>query len=122
MSTNEGFDELADTVSAEGDVSASPTVNTIGSRPAPATTERLAMSLMVGGVFTEETVRTKLVLEEDTPSVTVSVIVVLPTCEGVGVKTAVRIRSIPLKEIPVKGRSVGFEDWAVRIKLLTAVS
>jgi len=110
LSTREGFDEVADTVSAEGDVSASPTENTIGSRPAPATKERLATSLMVGGVFEEETVNTKLVLADDTPSVTVSVMVVVPTCEGVGVNTAVRIRSVPVREIPLRGRSVGFED------------
>ena len=81
VGTSVVFDEPAETVRFATGVSASPTVNAIAPVETPVVTARLAMLLIVGAVFapTVFTVNKNVSVAVNVPSLTVTVMVALPT-------------------------------------------
>ncbi len=90
------FEEVAVTTSDEAGDWSSPTVKLIRPVETLAVMTRLAMSLIVGAVFAAVTVRTKAVLAERVPSLTVTVIVAEPATPLAGETERVRDAPLPL--------------------------
>src|SRR5436190_20261672 len=77
---------------------------------------------MVGKSFTCETVRAKLTLLLAAPSLTVIVMLAAPTWLVAGVMVVVRLAPLPPKTILATGTSVGLDEAALRVKLVSRVS
>src|SRR5439155_26138249 len=75
----------------------------------------------VGGVLEALTVRVKLVLALREPSLTVSVIVAVPTWPLAGVTVTVRFPPLPPNTMFALGTSVGLEELAETVRLPAGV-
>ncbi len=73
-------------------------------------------------MFGAVTVTTKLSLALKAPSLTVTVIVLVPVCPAAGVTLTVRLAPLPPKTIPLSGTSAGLLEVPLTVKLPTAVS
>src|SRR5206468_3316162 len=81
------------------------------------------MGLSVGGSFTGLTVRRKLVeADAPLPSVTVSVMAVVPDRLAAGVRVTVRLPPLPPRTTPASGRSAWLEELRVTVRLAAGVS
>src|SRR6266568_1720908 len=115
--TKVGFEEAPETVRLPAAVCASPTVKAIGAVAVFWLVERLAMLEMVGAVFAVAlTVNTKLSLAVRLPSLTVTVIVVVPVWLSAGVTVTVRFAPEPPNTMLASGTKVGLEEAAVTIR------
>src|SRR3954464_11830158 len=77
---------------------------------------------MVGGSSTGLTVNTNVSLGVDEPSVTVTVMVAEPLWFGAGVTAIVRLAPLPPNVIFAFGTRAVFDEFAVNVRLPTAVS
>src|SRR6185436_3775274 len=122
LGTNVGLDEPPLTARLPGAVWASPTVKL----SAPVVPSSLIVwsgtSETVGGVFTPLTVRTKTSAALREPSLTVTVMVALPTWPGAGVTVTVRLLPLPPNTMLPLGTSVGLDELPLRVRLATGVS
>ena len=80
------------------------------------------MSVMAGGSLTGLTVTTNESLAVNTPSLTVTVIVVLPNRFAAGVTVTVRLAPLPPSTTFASGTRVVFDDARVTVRLPAAVS
>src|SRR5882724_6331342 len=82
----------------------------------------LLIGLSVGGSFTAVTVRTKAVLALLTPSLTVTVMVLVPFWSAAGVICKLRENPLPLKRMLLVGTNPGLEEAAESTRLAGALS
>ena len=90
----------------------------VGATPGDAV-EGLHALWRAGSAFT---VRPKLVLVVNEPSLTVTVIVAVPVCPVAGVTVMVRLEPEPPKAMPLLGTNVGFEEVPDTVRLPAEVS
>ena len=83
---------------------------------------RSASPLSSGASFTGFTVNRKLSWEEETPSLTVTVMVAEPDRSCAGVRVSVRLLPLPVKAMPPLGISVASDETADRAREPKAVS
>src|SRR6186997_2235022 len=80
------------------------------------------MAVIVGGVLAGFTVNTKFVDTLSVPSLTVTVIVVVPLAPAAGVTTTLRLAPLPPKMILASGTSAVFDEVAESIRAPITVS
>ena len=68
------------------------------------------------------TVTAKLLLAVALPSLTVTVMVAVPTCAGAGVTATVRLAPLPPKTMLAFGTNDGLDELPLNARLLNAVS
>ena len=108
------FDDAPVTTRPPAGVSTSPTVKEIALVGVSSLVTWLAMTEIEGAWFTGVTLTTKFVLlVPPVPSVTVSVIVVVPDCLASGVTVRARLVPVPPRRMFALGTSPGFEEKAV---------
>src|ERR1051325_2775881 len=117
-----GFDEPAVKVRLPAAVSTSPIVKLMAPVEVSSLIVRSVVWEMVGRSFTEVTVRTKVSLAVEEPSLTVTVMVAEPNWLVAGAIVIVRAEPAPPIAILPFGTSVGLEDEALTCKLAAAVS
>jgi len=116
------LEELPLSVREASAVSTSAMVTLIGPRTVFVVVAWSAMALMDGGSFTAFTVREKLLAEVREPSLTVSVMVLVPFWSAAGVSVTVRLAPLPPTTIPLLGISAVLDELPVTVKLAAAVS
>src|SRR5688572_9938446 len=112
--TNVVFDEAADTVKDPGGVSASPLVNAIAEVGVFSFVDWAPIAVIVGAPLAL-TVSTKLVEVVVVPSLTFTVIVLVPLSPFAGVMTRFRFAPLPPITILAFGMRVVLEDVAVTV-------
>src|SRR4051812_33060017 len=80
------------------------------------------MAPIVGGVLGGVTVRTKLRLVLSAPSLTLMVIVAVPTSFAAGTSVTARLESMPPRVMLASGNNVWSDEPVVTTRLLAAVS
>src|SRR5438552_764626 len=120
--TRAGLEEVALKLRLPAAVSKSPTVKARAAVEVSSLIVWLAMVEMVGGSLTGLTVRTKLLLRTFTPSLTLTVINVVPTWLVAGVTVTARLVPLPPKTMLALGTNVRLVDVALRVRLPAAVS
>ena len=76
---------------------------------------------MVGGVL-GTTVTAKLLFVLALPSLTVTVMVAVPTCAATGVTVTVRLAPLPPKTMLAFGTKVGLDEFPLSVRMVSAVS
>src|SRR6266545_1036035 len=120
--TRVGLEEDPSGVSKPAAVSTSPTVKGMAPVLVSSSITRLAMSLMVGGSFTEFTLTRKTLLLVATPSLTVTVIVAVPNWLVAGLSVTVRLVPLPANWMLALGMRVGLEEAPKMVRLAAGVS
>src|SRR5436189_1647234 len=81
------------------------------------------MPEIVGAVLLPPvTVSTNVSLADNAPSLTVTVMVVVPLCPAAGVTVTVRLEPLPANTMFAFGASAGLEDVPLSVRAPTAVS
>src|SRR4030095_13639953 len=115
------FDEVPETVNPVGGVSASPMVNAIGPVGVFSFVDCGAIAVMVGAVLAF-TVNTKFVEAVSVPSLTETVMVVVPLSPATGVMTTLRFAPVPPKVILAFGTNVVFDEVPETVNPVAGVS
>jgi hypothetical protein len=114
--------ELPLTVKVPAAVSKSPTVNEMALVVVFMLVEVFAISLMVGASLTAVTVKTKVSVAVNVPSLTVTVIVAVPFWLAAGVIVTVRFAPVPPNTMFAFGINAVSLELPLTVKLATAVS
>ena len=110
------FEEVAVTVRDVSGVSTSPTVKGISPVAMSSFVDLSVILLMVGRSFKATTVKTKVSLAVLVPSLTVTVMVLMPLWLEAGVMLIVRFAPVPARAMFVFGTRVVFDEVAVTVK------
>src|SRR5262245_65733427 len=116
------FDAVPDSVRLPAGVSTSSIVTGIGAVGVASFVAWLAIGAIVGGSLTELTVSKNDVDVGVVPSLTVTVIVVVPNWLAAGVMTRFRLAPLPPRAMFAFGTSVVFDELAVTVSAAAAVS
>jgi len=120
--TNVVLDELPDTFRLLEADSGSLTARAIGPVVVSSEIVRLEILLIVGASLTGSTVTVKVSLSVRLPSLTVTVIVVVPDWSADGVTVTVRFDPLPPNTMPLTGTSDVFDDEALKVRLPAGLS
>ena len=120
--TRVAFNDRPDNVKLAAAVSISPIVTGIALTGTSSIVVRFAIDAIVGGSFTATTVSWNDVEVEALPSLTLTVIVVVPNWLGAGTTVTARLEPAPLKVMLPFGTRLPFDEAPDIVKLDAGVS